>query len=151
IDELLAYWIDISKRPTLTVEDFRLFFDRADATVAHFSESYPLMRNKFFERLQVMKLLRDGLPEDATEKNRLTNNAYASMKDVAKKFIHRIKSYFAAEIVASIDRKTMEASTSPNLSQLVNFDKPMTTPAAFDRCPDARSGWRTGEILNLRS
>ena len=45
----------------------------------------------------------------------------------------------------------MEASTSPNLFQLANFDKPMTTPAAFDRCPDARSGWRAGEILNLPS
>ena len=45
----------------------------------------------------------------------------------------------------------MEASTSPNLSQLANVDKPMTTPAAFDRCPDARSGWRAGEILNLPS
>jgi hypothetical protein len=45
----------------------------------------------------------------------------------------------------------MEASTSPNLSQLANFDKPMTTPAAFDRCPNARSGWRAGEILNLPS
>jgi hypothetical protein len=29
----------------------------------------------------------------------------------------------------------MEASTSPNLFQLANFDKPMTTRAAFDRCP----------------
>jgi hypothetical protein len=45
----------------------------------------------------------------------------------------------------------MEASTSPNLSQLANFDKPMMTPAAFDRCPNARSGWRAGEILNLPS
>jgi len=45
----------------------------------------------------------------------------------------------------------MEASTSPDLFQLANFDKPMTTPAAFDRCPDARSGWRAGEILNLPS
>ena len=45
----------------------------------------------------------------------------------------------------------MEASTSPNLFQLANFDKPMTTPAAFDRCPDARSGWGVREILNLQS
>jgi hypothetical protein len=29
----------------------------------------------------------------------------------------------------------MEVSLSANLFQLANFDKPMTTPAAFDRCP----------------
>jgi hypothetical protein len=32
----------------------------------------------------------------------------------------------------------MEGSTSPNLFQLANFGKPMTTPAAIDHCPDAR-------------
>jgi hypothetical protein len=31
----------------------------------------------------------------------------------------------------SADILQMEASTSPNLSQLANFDKPMTTPGRF--------------------
>jgi uncharacterized protein YjbI with pentapeptide repeats len=45
----------------------------------------------------------------------------------------------------------MEAGASPHLSRLADFDKPMPTPPAFDRCPDARSGWRARENLNLPS
>jgi|SRR6516225_5705733 hypothetical protein len=48
IDELLNYWIDISKRPTLTLEDYALFFERAKATMAYFEEVYDVSRDKFF-------------------------------------------------------------------------------------------------------
>jgi hypothetical protein len=48
IDQLLDYWTDISKRPTLTLEDYALFFDRAEATVTYnyFAEAYPRMSDK---------------------------------------------------------------------------------------------------------
>jgi hypothetical protein len=36
IDELLEYWIDISKRPTLTLEDYALFLERAEASFRYF-------------------------------------------------------------------------------------------------------------------
>jgi hypothetical protein len=54
IDELLTYWIDVSKRPTLTLEDFRLFFDRAYATASHFRQSYPRMSDRFLDRVDYM-------------------------------------------------------------------------------------------------
>src|SRR4029077_16907487 len=38
----------------------------------------------------------------------------------------------------------MEASTSPNLFQLANFEKPMTTPAAFDRLSGRSLGLESG-------
>jgi hypothetical protein len=38
ISELLDYWIDILKRPTLTVEDFALFFEKAQASFEYFAD-----------------------------------------------------------------------------------------------------------------
>ena len=106
IDDLLIYWTVISKRPTLTLEDYALFFDRAKATVTHFSEAYPRMSERFFDRIHYMVFERNRLLKAATGKHRLANFAHAQMKDVAKKFIPRIKKWFAADIVAAIDRKT---------------------------------------------
>ena len=40
IDKLLAYWVDLSKRPTLTREDFRTFVRMAEQTFRHFQEFY---------------------------------------------------------------------------------------------------------------
>jgi hypothetical protein len=106
IDELLDYWIDISKRPTLTPEDYALFFERADATVTYFSESYPRMSDALFDRVRYIVYIQDRLQKVAKERNRLANPAHAQMRDVAKKFIPRIKKWFEADIVAAIDKKT---------------------------------------------
>jgi hypothetical protein len=46
ISELLDYWIDISKRPTLTVEDFALFLEKAQASFEYFAELYGWYRPK---------------------------------------------------------------------------------------------------------
>jgi hypothetical protein len=91
IEELLDYWIDISKRPILTLEDYALFFERAKATVTYFSESYPRMSDKFFDRIHYMMFMQDRFLKDATESERVPNHAYAQVRDVAKKFIPRIK------------------------------------------------------------
>ena len=106
IDELLTYWIDVSKRPTFTLEDYVLFFERAEMTVAHFSKAYPRMSDKFLDAIGFQVWDRDRALEAATEQNRLANFAHAHMKDVAKKFISRIKVWFAAEIAAKINNKT---------------------------------------------
>jgi GR25 family glycosyltransferase involved in LPS biosynthesis len=104
ISELLEYWIDISKRPILTLEDYALFFERAKVTVAYFSESYPQWSDKFFDRVHYMVYLQDRLLK--AEKKQLSNRAYAQMKRVAKKFIPLIKNWFGADIIAAINKKT---------------------------------------------
>jgi queuine/archaeosine tRNA-ribosyltransferase len=50
--------------------------------------------------------VKDRLLKAATEKERHSNHAHAQMKDVAKKFVPRIKKWFGADIVAAINRKT---------------------------------------------
>jgi hypothetical protein len=106
IDQLLNYWIDVSKRPAFTLEDYVLFFKRAEMTVAHFSEAYPRMSDKFFDAIQFQVWDQDRALKAATGQNRLANFAHAHMKDVAKRFIPRIKKWFAAEIVIAIHNKT---------------------------------------------
>lgn len=106
IDELLNYWIDVSKRPAFTLEDYVLFFERAKMTVTHFLEAYPRMSDKFFDAICWQVFDQDRALKAATTQNRLANFAHAHMKDVAKKFIRRIKKWFAAEIVATINNKT---------------------------------------------
>jgi hypothetical protein len=107
IDELLVYWNDISKKPTLTPDDLELFFDRAKATMAYFSETYPrMMSENFFTSISVLPLFKDRAIEDAAERKRLANPQHVTMKDVARKFIPRIKKYFGADIAVAIDSKT---------------------------------------------
>jgi hypothetical protein len=113
IDELLNYWIDISKRPTLTLKDYALFFERAKATMDHFAKFYGWYRpkhvemsEKFFARVHSMLWVQDRLLKAATERMQLSNDDYARMKDVAKKFIPRIKKCFGGDIVAAINAKT---------------------------------------------
>jgi hypothetical protein len=84
IDELLDYWIDISKRPTLTLEDYALFFERAHATVRHFTESYPRWSDKFFDRIYYMVFDRDRLLNNAaTERNRLAKEPLINLRIMA--------------------------------------------------------------------
>jgi hypothetical protein len=113
IDELLDYWIDISKRPTLTLEDYALFFDRVKATMTYFAEFYDDWRHRpqdrFFQYIDLMLYnqhsLDSYLKAERTRKQ-LSNNAYAHMKGVAKTFVSRIKKCFGQDIVAAINRKT---------------------------------------------
>jgi hypothetical protein len=92
IDQLLNYWTDVSKRPAFTLEDYVLFFERAEMTVAHFSEAYPRMSDKFFDVIKLQVWDQDRALKAATGQHRLANFAHAHMKGVAKRFIPRIKS-----------------------------------------------------------
>jgi hypothetical protein len=113
IGELLDYWIDISKRQNLTVKDFEVFLKRVAATMEYFEESYgnrSPMPDKFLKQMHYMlHLFRDGLlkavTEAATERG-LSDRDYVYTKDVAKKFIRRIKERFSRDIVAAINTKT---------------------------------------------
>lgn len=114
IDELLSYWIDISKRPTLTLADYSLFFDRMADSMTYFAELYGWYRlkhveqsgDKFFQGVNWLIWQQSNLKKHAAERGELGNNEYAQMKDVAKKFIPRIKKGFGRDIVAAIDKKT---------------------------------------------
>jgi hypothetical protein len=114
INELLDYWIDISKRPKLTLQDFALFFERANATMDYFAEFYgwrrpsdaQISRDKVFGRIHAMVWAQDRYLKAETAKKKLSNNAYALMKDVAKNFTRRIKKCFGQDIVVAIDKKT---------------------------------------------
>lgn len=107
IDELLEYWIDISKRASLSLEDYELFFERVTASMEYFEESYQnyVRSDRFLTRMTLLWFHRDRLLKAETEEQ-LSNNAYAHMRDVAKKFIRRIKECFIRDVVAAIDRKT---------------------------------------------
>ena len=103
IDELLEYWIDLSKRPNLTLEDYALFFERAKATMKYFEQVYDASRDKFLQRVQIILYAQDtldGLLKPARQRRGLSNLDYSLMKDWAKKFISRIKEGFPLDIVA---------------------------------------------------
>jgi hypothetical protein len=53
-----------------------------------------------------MLLVKDNLKKRTTKQNKLPNYDYALVKDVAKKFIPRIKKCFGQDIVAAINSKT---------------------------------------------
>src|SRR5262245_6890987 len=109
IDELLDYWIDISRRPTLTVEDFALFFERAKDSIEYFAEfygSYRLNQDSFFVNINYRVWMKDDLLKAAIKRKQLSNNDYAYMKSTAKTFISRIRKCFGQDIVTAIDRKT---------------------------------------------
>jgi ADP-ribosylglycohydrolase len=111
IDELLEYWTDISKRPSLTLDDYRLFFERVTASMEHFEDFYGGRSppDKFLDRMNYMWFYRDKLLKRETQRaagGKLSNNAYAHMKDVGKNFIRRIKKCFGQDIVAAIDKRT---------------------------------------------
>jgi len=40
IDKLLAYWVQLSKQPVLTQEEFRTFVEMSQHTFRHFEEHY---------------------------------------------------------------------------------------------------------------
>jgi hypothetical protein len=113
IDKLLEYWTDISKRPSLTLEDYRLFFERATESMEYFKEFYGwrhptdvrLAKDKFFPRIDSMVGMQEWRLKQETKK-KLSNNAYAQMKDMSRNFIRRIKRCFGQEIVEAIGKRT---------------------------------------------
>jgi hypothetical protein len=50
IDELFEYWVDLSRRPTLTQDDFRTFLRMSDETFDYFVEHFGWYRNKHVEQ-----------------------------------------------------------------------------------------------------
>jgi hypothetical protein len=107
IDKLLDYWIDISKRQTLTIDDYRLFFDKAKATWKHFYQAYPRMASEgFLLRVQLICVERERFLEAARNSKKGMNAPHAQMKNVAKKFVSHIKEWFASDIVALAATKT---------------------------------------------
>ena len=120
IDQLYEYWIDLSKRPTLTYKDYARFFDRAEVTMAHFDNFYGDGRryraDPFFQSIKFLPLIRKGALE-AEQKEGISNNAYAHMKDVAKKFASRIRKCFGRDIVAAVDRRTPAQDAEAILAQ----------------------------------
>jgi hypothetical protein len=107
INELLDYWINISKRPTLTLEDYELFFEKVTASNEYFEKSYPnyVRSDKFLTLMTLLWFHRDRLLKAETEEQ-LSNNAHAHMRNVAKKFIRRIKECFSRDIIVAVERKT---------------------------------------------
>jgi hypothetical protein len=122
IDELLNYWIDISKRPTLTTADWDVFRKRIDATMEYFQKTYSqrfLGTNKFFARVQIIGLL--TFPRETP--GELSRAEYSTMKDFAKNFIRHIKECFAKDIVDAIKAKTpmQDAETILSTSPKVTY------------------------------
>jgi hypothetical protein len=67
----------------------------------------PGTSDRFFGSMNFMLTIQqDRLLKDATERKQLSNNNYALMKDVAKKFIPRIRKCFGQDIAVAIDKKT---------------------------------------------
>jgi hypothetical protein len=114
IDKLLAYWIDLSKRPTLTYEDFLSISRKAEETLEHFTEFYGWARGSDIEHAQD-KFFR-GLPsliawshlyfKGAYKTKQIGDNEYATMKDLAEKFVPRIKKCFGHQLTLSRLKKT---------------------------------------------
>jgi hypothetical protein len=84
IAELLDYWTEISRRPSLTLDDYALFLERAKDSLAYFAGF-----NGWY----------------VTERGHLTNNKYAQMKYTAKGFITRIRKCFGSDVIAAINTK----------------------------------------------
>jgi hypothetical protein len=62
--------------------------------------------DKFFQGVSWLVWNQTDLKKLAIERGHLANNEYTQMKDVAKKFIPRIKKCFGLDIVTAIDSKT---------------------------------------------
>jgi hypothetical protein len=114
IDELLQYWIDISKRPTLTLDDYALFLERATDSLDYFMDLFGWYRpkhietsgDKFFMAVGSAAMWKQSFLKDATKREHLTNNEYNQMKYIAKGLITRIKNCFGLDIVTAINTKT---------------------------------------------
>jgi hypothetical protein len=107
IDQLLAYWIDLSKRSTLTLDDYRKFIAMAKETNQYFRENYGhIERDKFLRFIPILISWPQNYFKEVYETQQLADSEYALIKDVAKKFIARIKKYFGQRLVLSRSEKT---------------------------------------------
>src|SRR5262249_49697548 len=110
IDELLAYWVDLSKRPTLTLEDIPLFHQRAEATEAHFRKSGDFSLASVDDlrlvRINYMLFAPGHALQAARDRKRLTNQEYNLMKRIAKDYTGLIKKYFGMDVAVAITSKT---------------------------------------------
>ena len=124
IDKLLDYWLEISKRQPLTLADYRQFFARAEFTMRYFAEFYGWVRlkhvqqsEKFFQTVHFLVWNKDNYLK-AVKGNTLSNQEYVLVKNIAKKFIPRIRRCFGQGIVAATNTKTpvQDAETLLKLS-----------------------------------
>jgi hypothetical protein len=108
IDKLLAYWIDLSKRPNLTYEDFLAFLRMTEETYQYFRQYYDgyVERDKFINGLSFLIHWPEKYFREVFQTQRLTPRVHVSMKDTAKKFIPRIKKYFGQQLTLSHLEKT---------------------------------------------
>jgi hypothetical protein len=114
INELLVYWIELSKRPTLTREEFRVFVQMADETLQYFAEYYGWYcgrhieeaKDKFFKRVYSLVWWQKDILEDVFKSPRLIDRHYNLMKEYAKKFIPRIKNCFEQQLALCQSEKT---------------------------------------------
>jgi hypothetical protein len=114
IDKLLAYWIDLSKRSTLTQKEFRSFLSKVEETLEYFSEFYGWdrrgdienTRDKFFRRVSILISWPQHFFKSVYERQQLADREYATMKDIAKRFVPRIKKCFGQQLTISYVEKT---------------------------------------------
>jgi hypothetical protein len=88
------------------VEDLGVFLGKAEATYEYFHEYYQenymfIDRNRFLARVQTVVLLQDKILQEARKRQELADREYALMKEIAKKFIPRIKALFGQRIALS--------------------------------------------------
>jgi hypothetical protein len=108
IDKLLAYWIDLSKRPTLTYEDFREFLRMTEETLHYFRQNYDALveHDKFLRGRSLLVYWPEQYFKEVYKTQQLTDREYALMRDTAKKSISRIKKYFGQQLALSHVEKT---------------------------------------------
>jgi hypothetical protein len=114
IDELFEYWVDLSRRATLTQEDFRTFLRMSDETFDYFVEHFGWYRNKhvetqndrFYVHVNGLVCWQDDILKKVLEQKELGDREYIVMKEYAKKFITRIKKIFGRQLALSQVEKT---------------------------------------------
>jgi hypothetical protein len=108
IDKLLAYWIDLSKRRTLTYEDFLEFLRMAEETFHYLRQNYDSLveRDGFLRGRSLLIYWPQLYFKDVFKTQRLTDLEYALIKDTAKKFILRIKKYFGQRLALAHFERT---------------------------------------------
>lgn len=114
IDKLLAYWIELSKRPTLTYKDFLVFLRMVEETLRHFGKFYgwdrgsdiERARDKFYAGISILVSWPQHYFKNVYDKQQVPDREYALMKDVAKKFVSRIKKHFGQQLTHLLIEKT---------------------------------------------
>jgi len=114
IDKLFEYWVDLSRRPTLTQDDFRTFLRMSGETFDYFVEHFGWYRNKqveqqndrFYRDVNGLVCWQDDILKKVLEQKELGDPEYTIMKEYAKNFITRIKKIFGRQLALSHAQKT---------------------------------------------